>query len=79
MKLKIMVNCDNAAFEDDLVGELTSILEYAMRELEKGLTTRTLSLASHTKLMDSNGNGVGWMNLDISQQEYKELYERRTK
>jgi len=51
VKLKIEIDLDNAAFQDDLRAEVADIL----RQLAHRLRLKPLTM----KLLDSNGNTVG--------------------
>ena len=51
MKLKIEFNTDNAAFDDNRIEEIDSVLATFFKQLEKGWTWGPLK--------DSNGDTVG--------------------
>jgi len=55
MKLKLEVQCDNAAFGDAFEGELARILRVAADRIEQG--------ADRGHLRDANGNTVGTFKL----------------
>jgi hypothetical protein len=58
VKVKIEIDCDNAAFEGNWTGEVQAILEQAGNLLD------TMGgCLDHTTLMDSNGNTVGKMEV----------------
>lgn len=59
MKLSIVIECDNAAFSEDFVGQLADILDDCRDTIEcKGQTFTEMSL------YDINGNKVGRMTLE---------------
>jgi len=51
MIFKLSIECDNAAFEEDLFGEVGRILRQAAQKMERHDIPGTL--------FDSNGNSVG--------------------
>lgn len=57
MKVKIEINCDNAAFDDDADYEVSRILE----ELSDDILQDTL--LTDRKLYDINGNKVGFLKI----------------
>lgn len=58
MKFTIEINCDNAAFEEHLNGEIVRILRSVVRRLElDGLSFEKET--SDMTLWDVNGNKVG--------------------
>ncbi len=66
MKFKLEIDCDNAAFEDDLSGELATILDT--------VSNMVMGWRSHGSigepigpfpLRDSNGNTVGMARLTV--------------
>jgi len=63
VKIKIEVDCSNAALHDDLHGELTHILgtipDKVCNQLERDGRCICEALESDDKLLDSNGNTVG--------------------
>lgn len=58
MHVQINFSCDNAAFEDNLRGEISSILKLANEKLFQELSETTIRYWE-TTLKDSNGNTVG--------------------
>jgi len=61
MLLKLQIRCDNAAFEDNMTGEVFRILGTAGKkfsELSKNTEVNECSLC------DSNGNRVGFIEVD---------------
>jgi len=52
MDITIKVNCDNAAFEDDMRGELKRILDQVVAHVVTNQRTEA-------NLYDTNGNKVG--------------------
>jgi len=55
---KLVINCDNAAFEDDPVAEIKEILKKAMQTLE-----REPDNPCYRTMFDTNGNDVGRFRL----------------
>lgn len=55
MELKIRIEMDNAAFEDEPSVEVSRILRKIIKEID-GLS---LSVGTYIPLMDANGNKVG--------------------
>ena len=53
MKIKIEIDCDNAAFEDYPEGELCYILKHLARKV------KFVNSLQDIPLLDSNGNSVG--------------------
>lgn len=66
MNLTIKIDLDNAAFEDDMIGELAQVLRSCVGKTIAQLE-RPDSLCDHPeaadKLLDSNGNTVGSIRL----------------
>lgn len=59
MRLTIVIDCDNAAFSEDFVGQLADILDDCRDTIEaKGETFTEMPL------YDINGNKVGRMTLE---------------
>lgn len=63
MKIKIEINCDDAALHDDLEGELPRILNTIPQKIRDQLerSGRCICEAPESvdKLLDINGNAVG--------------------
>jgi len=64
MKVKIEFSCDNAAFTDGAVGEMTRILASAAAKLGVMYAERALYDENMEHLMDYNGNKVGTVVLE---------------
>ena len=60
MKIRIEINCDNAAFEDDMFGEVNRILG----EKLPGLSSEIAEPGDSYPLMDINGNKVGTLTVE---------------
>lgn len=58
MKITIEITCDNAAFEEDLEGEVQTVLDRAMAKFHVLLRDESV------RLVDSNGNKIGKMTLE---------------
>jgi hypothetical protein len=69
MKIKVEIDCDNAALHDDLEGELTRILNTVpgkiCKQLERDGRCICEAKESSDKLMDANGNTVGYVRLEV--------------
>lgn len=63
MKIKIEINCDNAAFEDNWFKELDDILVKANSFLKKHYDYGQID-SDRKNLFDSNGNKVGFVLID---------------
>jgi hypothetical protein len=59
MKLSIVIECDNAAFADDFVGQVADLLDDCRDTIEAKGETFT-----EKPLFDFNGNKVGRMTLE---------------
>ena len=59
MKIVIEYKTDNAAFEDNILGESTHILKKVLEHIEDGNRGKY-------SLRDSNGNTVGFIRLEVS-------------
>ena len=57
MEFQLTINMDNAAFDDDLGGELARIVRHVARRLEDDSVTG--DLLSKCSVRDANGNTVG--------------------
>lgn len=55
MKIKIDLNTDNAAFQDNKESEMMTVLRIAIRKIVRG--------EKDGNVMDSNGNTVGNFNV----------------
>jgi hypothetical protein len=70
MKIKIEVDCKNAALHENLEVELRRILNTAtdkvLRQLERDDRCICEALESDDKLLDINGNTVGFLKLERS-------------
>lgn len=67
MKIRLEFDRDNAVFEDDLIGEVTSILEQATRHLEINFEVAlhgSRPMLQEWRLRDSNGNTVGFLKVE---------------
>lgn len=62
MLVKIEIQCDNAAFDDDLAGEIKRILDIAAKKLANRLGGT--SGVEEWPLSDANGNSVGFVSVD---------------
>jgi hypothetical protein len=61
MLVKIEIRCDNAAFEDNMVGEVQRILRAAG---ETFVNLAEENEETKCSLRDSNGNKVGFIEVD---------------
>lgn len=59
MDIEIKINCDNAAFEENPIYELTRILFVITRMLEN----HSIADLDNTKLRDCNGNTCGTIEI----------------
>jgi hypothetical protein len=68
MKIKIEISCDDAALHDNLHGELTRILstipDKVCAQLERDGRCICEALESNDKLLDINGNTVGYLKVE---------------
>jgi hypothetical protein len=60
MNIKININCNNDAFQDDLIAEVRSVLDKLLIKLEQSNLTE-LGMAWTT---DSNGNKCAYLEID---------------
>jgi len=63
MKLTIEIECDNAAFDDDLAAEIDAVLDRVKRRFRKTYYSAPGYLIDGT-CRDSNGNGCGFWKLE---------------
>jgi hypothetical protein len=63
MQLTIRITCDNAAFEDDPIGEIERVLKQLVFRL--GEDRYASQRGTSGKLLDSNGNSVGDFVLNV--------------
>lgn len=65
MKIKITIDCSNAAFADAPLLEVARILDRLARQCENGahVTYEQLGKLEPTRLSDINGNRVGEMKV----------------
>jgi len=71
MQLTIRITCDNAAFEDDPIGEIERVLKQLVFRLGED---RYASLRGTSgKLLDSNGYTVGNFELNVPQENRPNL------
>ena len=63
MQLTIRITCDNAAFEDDPIGEIERVLKQLVFRL--GEDRYASQHGASGKLLDSNGNSVGDFVLNV--------------
>ena len=61
MKLRIEITCDNAAFEDDCLGEIERLLRTVTDRLAFSGETEMVGA-----LVDANGNKVGQFSVEQS-------------
>lgn len=63
MKIKIEIECDNAAFEPNPAREVKEILASLIRRITPQVFTDKRVGANELKLYDHNGNTVGEMKV----------------
>ena len=71
MQLTIRITCDNAAFEDDPIGEIEPVLKQLVFRL--GEDRYASQRGASGKLLDSNGYTVGDFVLNVSRENRPNL------
>ena len=71
MELTIRITCDNAAFEDDPIGEIERVLKQLVFRL--GEDRYASERGTSGKLLDSNGYPVGDFELNVPQDNQPNL------
>ena len=71
MQLTIRITCDNAAFEDDPIGEIERVLKQLVFRL--GEDRYASQRGTSGKLLDSNGYTVGDFMLNVPQENRPNL------
>jgi len=76
MQLTIRITCDNAAFEDDPIGEIERVLKQLVFRL--GEDRYASQRGTSGKLLDSNGYTVGDFVLNVPRENWPNLTTEET-
>jgi len=76
MELTIRINCDNAAFEDDPIGEIERVLKQLVFRL--GEDRYASERGTSGKLLDSDGYIIGNFVLNVPRENRPNLTKEET-
>jgi len=63
MKLQIEIKCDNAIFDEDPFGEIHRLMDGAIGKMVRWCFGSGKLCSGKAKLMDINGNAVGFVKV----------------